>query len=197
MRTRHRAPAKVLGLRDMATRSKISQLPDEVRSALDTELVRNNFSNYKSLEEWLAHAGYEISKSAIHVYGQDLERRLSAIRASTIAAQAIAEAAPDDADNRSNAVMALVQTGVFDALIAYQESQDPKLTPERRLALLAKIGRGIADLSRASVNRAKWADEVKTKTEAAADRAERIARQGGLSAETTAAIRREILGIAA
>ncbi|MCY1381648.1 hypothetical protein D9M69_695810 [compost metagenome] len=62
---------------------------------------------------------------------------------------------------------------------------------------LPKVAKAVAELGRASVVQKKWAAEVRTKAEAAASQVEKIARKGGLNAETVAEIRREILGVAA
>lgn len=178
----------------MAKRSKISGFPPEVRAWLDQALADGNFSDYEALEAELAKRGYAIGKSSIHRYGQQLERKLAAVKASTEAARAIAQAAPDDADLRSAAVMSLVQTDTFNVLVALQEAEGAD--PVSRLKLLAKAAEAIAKLSRASVNQKKWEVEVNVKVKAAADAAAKIARRGGLTAEAVNNIRREILGIA-
>lgn len=178
----------------MAKRSKISTLPAAVRTWLDKALAEGNFSGYEQLEALLTAKGFAIGKSSIHRYGQKLESKLAAVRASTEAARAIAEAAPDDADLRSAAAMSLVQTEIFNVMVALQEANDAN--PEERLKLMAKAAKPLAELSRASVNQKKWEAEVKGKVKAAADAAERIAKKGGLSAASVDEIRKSILGIA-
>lgn len=179
----------------MAPRSKISTLPPDARSWLDKALAAGNFSGYEELEKLLAERGFTIGKSSIHRYGQQLENKLAAVRASTDAARAIADAAPDDADLRSAAAMSLVQTEIFNVMVALQEANTAD--PEARLKLMAKAAKPLAELSRASVNQKKWEAEVRTKLQAAADAAERIAKKGGLSAKSAAEIRKMILGVAA
>lgn len=177
----------------MAKRSKISGFPPEVRAWLDRSLAEGNFSDYEALEAELSKRGYQIGKSSIHRYGQQLERKLAAVKASTEAARAIAAAAPDDADQRSAAVMSLVQTETFNVLVDLQEAEQAK--PAERLKLLAKAAEAIAKLSRASVNQKKWEAEVTVKVKAAAAAAAKIAKRGGLTADAVNNIRREILGI--
>ncbi len=179
----------------MARRSKISTLPAEVRTWLDRALAAGNFSGYEQLETLLADKGFTIGKSSIHRYGQRLEQKLAAVKASTEAARAIAEAAPDDADLRSAAAMSLVQTEIFNVMVALQEAGD-EADPAERLKLMARAAKPLAELSRASVNQKKWETEVNTRIKAAADAAEKIARKGGLSASSVDAIRKSILGIA-
>ena len=67
----------------MGQRSKITALPKEVREWLDTALAEKNFAGYGQFEAELAARGYSVGKSSIHRYGAVLEKRLSAIKAST------------------------------------------------------------------------------------------------------------------
>ncbi|MCY1301166.1 hypothetical protein D9M70_507600 [compost metagenome] len=170
----------------MPPRSKVATLPPEVKAWLDQALADSNFSGYDALVEELAGRGYAISKSALHRYGQDFEERLSALRMASEQAKAIVIAAPDDEGSVNEALMRLVQEHLFKLLM----SEDGKID-------LPKVAKAVAELGRASVVQKKWAAEVRTKAEAAASQVEKIARKGGLNAETVAEIRREILGVAA
>lgn len=178
----------------MPARSKVIQLPEEIRAELDARLVRTGFSGYADLEAWLAEKGYQIGKSSLHRYGEQLEAKLAAIKDSTAAAAAIAEAAPDDADLRSAAVISLVQTEIFDMMIKLREA-DEETNPVRRMKILSAVAGNIAKLSRASVAQKKWEVEVRDRVRAAADAAERVARRSGLSDAAVTEIRQHILGI--
>ncbi|HGU1009463.1 TPA: DUF3486 family protein [Escherichia coli] len=180
----------------MARRSTIDKLPEEVRRWLERALTNSGFSGYAELEELMRDKGYLISRSAIHRYGQKIERRFTAIRAANEAARMLTEGAADDQDARSEAVIALIQTELFESIVQLQEAEDGKIDPQERVALLSKVAKNVATLSRASVNLKKFQQEVRAKAEAAASNAEKIARKGGLSAESVQALRREILGIA-
>lgn len=181
----------------MAKRSEVTGLPPEVRKWLDQTLAENNFSGYMQIAAALQDRGYAISKSSVHRYGQRLENRLAAIKASTEAAQAIVDASPDEGDARSEATMALVQTGLFEAMLAMQEDAD--MTPERRMKAFTSAMKSIALGSRASVNQKKWAVEVRERLEAklraASNEAESIAKDAGMSDATWSAIRAKFLGI--
>ncbi|MUT40806.1 terminase, partial [Acinetobacter baumannii] len=139
--------------------------------------------------------GYNVSKSSVHRYGQKVEQKLAAVQASTQAAMMIADAAPDDSDMRSSAVLSLVQTELFNALIALQESENPDADPADRIMLMAKAGKGIAEIAKASVNQKKWESEVKERVQAAAKEVDKIVKKSGLSKETANEIRKQILGI--
>lgn len=177
----------------MAKRSKIVALPPAVKAWLDKALVEGNFSGYAALEAELKARGYDIGKSSIHRYGTNLERRLSAIKASTQAAAAIAAAAPDDADLRSAAVISLIQTEVFETLVQVQKAEN--MNPVARMDALSKVAKNIATLTRASVGQKKWELEIRDKVKSAADAAAKIGRKGGLTKDAVDSIRREILGI--
>lgn len=179
----------------MPPANAIDQLPVDVKTWLDKALLEQNFSSYTTLADYLKGQGYALSRSSLHRYGQKLERRLSAIRASTEAARTLA-ANVDDAENHlSGSVISLVQTGLFETLLNLQEAESAEDAGER-VKLLSQAAKSIAEVSRASIANKKWQAEIRVKAEAAANRAEAIAKKGGLSAEAAEAIRREILGIA-
>ena len=181
----------------MGIRAKIEGLPEEVRRWLQRALTESNFSGYEALEGVLREQGYLISKSAIHRYGQKIERRFAAIKASTEAARMLTEGASDDQDARSEAVIALIQTELFESIVNLQEASEADVNPSDRVALLSKVAKNIATLTRASVGLKKFQSEVRAKARAAADSVVAVAKKGGLTADAVDSIRREILGIAA
>ncbi|BDY93848.1 hypothetical protein MUTS15_25050 [Escherichia coli] len=136
----------------MARRSTIEKLPEDVRRWLERALTESGFSGYNELESLLRERGYVISKSAIHRYGQKIERRYGAIRAATEAARMLTEGAADDQDARSEAVIALIQTELFESIVQLQEAEEGEVDPKERVALLSKVAKNVATLSRASVN---------------------------------------------
>lgn len=179
----------------MARASRVNSLPAEVKKWLDDALVEGNFSGYQALEEALKNKGYNISKSAIHRYGQRVERRMAAIRASTEAARLITESASDERDRRSEAVIAMIQTELFESILNMQEASDEETKTEERIKLLSAAAKNIATLTRASVGLKQFQQQVAERVEAAATNVEKIATKGGLSAESVELLRREILGI--
>lgn len=179
----------------MGQRSKITQLPAAVRAWLDETLAAKNFSGYERIEAELAERGYTIGKSSVHRYGSNLEKKLGAIKASTEAARLIAASAPDDADDRSSAVISMIQTEMFEVLVGMQEAEKAD-DPVSRAKLLSAVAKNMATLSRASVNLKRHALEIRGKAEAAAEAAAKIGKKGGLSSSAVDEIRREILGIA-
>jgi iron-sulfur cluster repair protein YtfE (RIC family) len=169
----------------MPPRSKVAALPAEVKAWLDKALADNNFSDYEALADELSGRGFAISKSALHRYGQNFEERLSALKMASEQARAVVAAAPDEEGAVNEALMRLVQEHLFKLLMSEGGQID-----------LPKVAKAVAELGRASVVQKKWQSEVRTKAEAAASQVEKIAKKGGLDADTVAEIRREILGVA-
>lgn len=181
----------------MARQSSITGLPDDVREWLNKALTEQNFSGYEALEAMMREKGFAISKSAIHRYGQKIERRFAAIKASTEAARIITEGAADDQDARSEAVIALCQTEIFEAMIGLQEATDEELSPLERMGAMSAVAKNIAALTSASIRQKQFKTTVQARAAEVADKAAKLASKGGLSAESVAEIKRSILGIAA
>ena len=189
----------------MGRKSTVSRLPVEIKTYIEAMLATGG----QTLDELItdlrerfpvqAHAGDLPSRSAIGRYGQKLERRLSAIRASTEAAKLIQAQAGDDKDARSEALTALVQTELFEAILALQEADDPEANPEDRVAMLSSAAKNIATLTRSSVNLKLFQAKVEKDTRErllAEQRAalDAMGNKGGVTDDTKRAIR-EALGI--
>lgn len=178
----------------MPAPSKIDLMEEHDRAELDRRIIANGFGGYVELAEWLNAQGYEIGKSAVGERGLRLKRKLSAIRASTEAAKMITQSAPDDADDRSNAIISLIQTEIFESLLSLQEAAEEE-DPAARVEILGKAAKNIATLTRASVARNKWAIEVRKKLDDAAADVKKIASNAGVSEETMAAIDARLQGV--
>jgi len=170
----------------MAQRSAVAQLPGEVREELERRLLRNAFSNYQDLADWLCEAGYEISKSSVHRYGRQFEQRMSALKVATDQAKTLAAEAGDDEGAMNEALLRLVQTKTFEILLELDEAEQTKN--------LSKIGHMVAELARASVTQKKWAEQVRAKIQ---QRADAYASRNGLSEKQAEDLRRELLGVVA
>jgi hypothetical protein len=187
----------------MARRGKIDALPADVRRWLERALTDSGFSGYEALEAMLGERGFSISKSAIHRYGQKIERRFAAIKASTEAARMLTEGASDDQDARSEAVIALVQTELFESILNLQEAAGENINPSDRLGLMSTAAKNIATLARASVNQKKFRLDEQARIEREA-RAKLLAEQeeklqemrgsDGMSEQMETRIRRILLG---
>ena len=188
----------------MGRKSTISRLPQDVKSYIEGKLAAGRLT----LDELIAdlherfpaqqQAGDLPSRAAVHRYGQKLERRLSAIRASTEAAKIIQAQAGDNTDARSEALTALIQTELFEAILNLQEADDPDADPSDRVGMLSMAAKNIATLTRSSVNlkqfQAKIESEARKKAfEDASQKASNSAKQQGMSAEGTKLLRAAIM----
>jgi len=171
----------------MPERSKIELLPDAVLNELNGELVKNRFSGYVALAQWLKDKGYAIGKSSLHRYGQKFEDKLATLKLSTDQARAVVTASPDDEGAMNEALMRLIQEKLFGILM--------DMNVDVKRINISSLAKSVAELARASVTQKKYAETVKEKAKAAVASVERIAKKGGLSKGAVAEIRREILGI--
>ncbi len=178
--------------------SAIDGLSPEQRAQFDSELIRRNFKDYTGLVEFLAASGLEISRSSAYRHGSKLQRRLQNVRNSTEAARLIAEAAPDDADLRSAAVISLVQSELFDVMVTLQDLDEAE--PFERVGLLKECARSVLDMTKASVLQKQWAEKANAKLidkllkmETEADGNKPGSRK--LDKETLKAVREEVYGL--
>lgn len=189
----------------MGRKSTIARLPADVKSYIEGKLAEGRLT----LDELLAdirdryptaHSdGVLPGRTALHRYGNKLERRLSAIRASTEAAKIIQAQAGDNKDARSEALTALIQTELFEAILDLQESDDPDMDVGERVGMLSTAAKNIATLTRSSVNLKQFQAKVEEDTrkrllEEQRAKLDAMGSKGGVTDETKQAIR-EALGI--
>lgn len=183
----------------MAPRSSMETLPENVRREFERRLIENGFSNYSELANWLNEQGYQISRSAAHRYGQRMERRFNKIKASTEAARIIADGASDKHDNRSEAIVAMLQSELFEVLVdisELDEDEETKLNPLAKFDLISEGARRIGGFVNASTRLKEYQAKTRAKAQAAADEVAKTIKKGGLSDDTAEQIRKQILGIA-
>lgn len=181
----------------MAKRSNIDMLPENIRLAFERRLAENGFANYTELTKWLNGQGYEVSRSAVHRYGQKIERRFASIKASTEAARLIAEGAADEGDARSEALMAMLQTELFDALVQIGEIPDEELNAVERFGMMAEGAKKVSGLISASTRLKQFQAALKEKmAQKFAELEAESAKQGsGIDADTLQRIRQEVYGV--
>lgn len=169
----------------MPPRSKVAQLPAEVKAWLDQALVENNFSGYEALSAELGERGFTIGKSALHAYGQGFEERLASLRMASEQAKAVVAAAPDDDGAVNEALVRLTQERLLHLLVA----------PEGKIDI-SKIGKTVSELVKASVAQKKFAAETEARRAAlqeAANRIDTAAQARGLTAEEASFWRQQVL----
>lgn len=183
----------------MGRESSIDQLIEEDKKWLDKKLMDKGFCGYEEIARILAERGYNISKSSVHRYGQKLENKLAAIQASTQAAMLFQEHIKDDGDGLGSVVLSMIQSEYFNCFVALQELGED-IKPEKRLEILAKVSKGVAEISKASVNQKKWELEIRRRVreellQEQAERLEQISTEQGMDAEQVRFWREEFLGV--
>ena len=120
---------------------------------------------------------------------------MSEVRKTSQMAKAWTESDQDETGALLDATARIIQDHLLRISIALRKNEDTD--PEESAKHVATIGRALADLGRVSLSQKKWAKEQRMDlARQAADVAEKVARRGGLAAETVDQIRKEILGIA-
>ena len=140
--------------------------------------------------------GESVSKSALHRYGSQFEKRMAQLKMSNEQARALVDASPDDEDKLGAAVIRLTQDRIFQLLV------DLEIDPES--VDVNKLFKNAAEIGKASVTQKKFTMEARAAIEDAARKKvleeqraklEAMPTKGGVTTETKAAIR-EALGIA-
>lgn len=181
--------------------SKIAQLPEEIREWLHKAFVQRAFGDIEAITEALraklqeAGVAVYIGKSAVGAESQKVKRAQESIRATTEAARIIAETSKDDGDDRSAAVMALLQADFFEVLLKMREAGE-EVDDDLRLGRLVDASLAMARLSKSRIAQAEWRGEVMKRAKTEADAVAKIAKAGGMSKDQVNEIRARILGIA-
>lgn len=181
--------------------SKIAKLPEDVREWLHKTFVERAFGDIAGVTEELraklqeAGVAIYIGKSAVGAESQKVKRAQEAIRATTEAARIIADTSKDDGDDRSAAVMALLQADFFEVLLKMREAGE-EVDDDLRLGRLVDASLAMARLSKSRIAQAEWKAEVTKRAKSEADAVAKIAKAGGLSKDQVNEIRARILGIA-
>lgn len=165
-------------------RSKVSiELPRELREAVDRMLIEGE--TYEAISDYLAEKGFEIGKSSIGRYGKDFLETCRRVRIVTDQARQIVSG-PEDGLILEESGAKLLLSRILE-MITFGEVEPDKI---------AALSSAVARLQSAGVQREKLKEVRRQATEAAASVAEKTLSAQGMSRESIAAIKREILGIA-
>ena len=131
-------------------------LPQEVRDELERRIAERAFSGYEELAGWLQGQGYQIAEESVQRYGARLRQKIESLEQSAQQANAIAGAAPEGRATIVNATIDLLNERVFSALIEAEQIEQGDLV---------RLSRTVADLSRISITRQRWTQEVRSRLE--------------------------------
>lgn len=146
----------------MPRRSKVYDLPAELRDELNAQLVANGFQHYEQLADWLVARGHQIGKSALHRYGQDMQEEFEAAMSDVKKATELARAwVSGDADEQAALVDANARIAQESLLRILMELRKAEHEPEKAAKHIAQVTRALADLGRVSLSQKKWAREIR------------------------------------
>lgn len=192
----------------MPRRSKIkSDVPADLRQALNAELVARGFSDYAALTEWLNDEldkrGLDVRVSVMSTnrYGQGFEAEFNAEMAEAnqmlhIARHAIAQGEDTEGVVRE-ATARVLQTRLLKLTTALKQAETSGDDVHKIAETTTKITRALADLGRMDIASQKYKTEIrKAMALEAANAATQTAKDAGVSEETIQRIRRDVLGMA-
>lgn len=176
--------------------SKIDQLPDDLRDRLH-ELLRGGMSQQAILDQinkLCAEAGSDtISRSGLSRYATRMEQIGSRIRESREIAEVwVAKLGTAPTSDIGKLLQEIVRTLAFDMMMTASESgqpMEPKALNQMALAMTRIEQAAMASHKRETEIRKAFAAEI-------ADAAEQALANQGMTANTIATIKKEILGIA-
>lgn len=181
----------------MPRRSKVYDLPPEIRDELNAKLVANGFQDYEGLEKWLAEQGFEIKKSSIHRYGQlkkeEFEEAMADVKKASELARAYVSGDPDEQNALLDANARIAQEGLLRIQIALRKLETE---PEKAAKHIAQVTRALADLGRMSITQKKWAAEIRgQERERAANLVAETALAQGMNEDQARFWREKVLGV--
>lgn len=145
----------------MPPRNKVYDLPPEIRDELNEKLVSTGFQGYSALAEWLAERGYNVSRSSVHRYGQDLQEEfedaMGDVRKTTELAKAMAADQEDESGHLIDATARMVQDQLLRITIAMRKAEQD---PAKAAKQLGSVTRALAEIGRVSLGQKKWAREI-------------------------------------
>lgn len=194
----------------MGKRSAIEALPEALRIELAQGLKGSGWGDIDGWTAWLAEQGYEISRSAVGRFNAKNKKRFEEAWADAEQTAALAKILVANNDDnsamlRANEILAgdglmRIQLSLRDLESSIEEMENPEDAASFKLQLAkAQTGvmRGVADLNRAGIARAKWEAEIKAKIDKsmAALESQTGGGPGKLDAQTLQAVREQVYGI--
>lgn len=180
--------------------SKIDLLPESIRDALH-QMLRDKRHTQEEIREAIntlidqheLPGDMQLSRTGLNRYASRMEAIGSKIRASREMAEIwAAKLGSAPTSDVGKLLMEFVKTLAFETTMTLSEGDDP--VAPKALGQLALVAQRIEAAQMVSHKREKEIRQAFAEEAAAA--AEKITKQAGLTAETAATIRREILGIA-
>ena len=186
---------------------KIKRMSRELKEKLDSMLSAGEVKTSMQLKEWLGKNGFEISHRCIDDYRRKFERSLEAVRLATEQARLVCKQTSGDNDEMQGALMRLVQTRLFEVLVAantretrrnriaaQQGSGDVAPTQRVTPVNITALARCVSGLARAETEHRKTIEHMRAGVAVAEKKLEE-ARVKGLSKNAADQIKAVLLEI--
>lgn len=183
------------------TKSKVQQLPEHIKSELNALIRLGSMSQKDMLEQintLIEAAGLpdedKLSRSGLNRYSLRMEQTGARIREARETAEVwTAKLGQAPTSELGKMLQEFVRTMAFETSMKLMDDPDKVVDP-KALGQLALV---VQRIEAAAMSSHKVEKEIRAAAlEEAAAAAEKISNKAGLTAETAAAIKREILGIA-
>jgi hypothetical protein len=182
---------------DMATRSKVDQLPETLRERI-AGLLREGVTLDAIMGVLDGLGVTEISRSSLGRWAARQSAWRDRLTRSRETARMLVQETGKDEGRTAQANLEMMQELVLQTLIATGEGEGATLDAKT----MATLARMLDDLAAAQRKQQDFVVKIRDEAEARAKKAaagavERVGRERGLSAETVQAIRAQILGVKA
>lgn len=172
----------------MGQTSAIRRLDPRIRESVDSA-IREGRATIDQIVSLIQQHGVEVSRSAVGRYKQKAESQMERYReAQEVAKVWIGKLQANPEGDVGRLLSEMLRT------VAWQTMGDMESAGPQEIMLLAKAIKDLASADKLTTERILKARQDATK--AAADAAVVVAKAKGLSADTVAELRREILGVA-
>jgi Protein of unknown function (DUF3486) len=174
-------------------RSKIAKLPVAVRDAIVAALEAGK--SYDEITHAIGAMGADVSRSAIHRFGQSHQKTIDKIKAQREIARAMAldlNAMGDDRQGRL--LIEMLQLLISRATMHAVNEDESEAFDSKELFFISQAVKSLQQASTIDTDREA---KIKMSTlKAAATAVDMVAKERGLTADTVLAIRQRILGVA-
>ncbi len=185
----------------MPRASTVEQLPPDILERLHELLRDPRVSQLQAVAEinavLEAQGERPVSKSAVNRYAVRMDRVGERLRQSReVAEMWIAKMGAQPQGQVGHLINEMLRTMAFDLTIKLQEGELTAETMPEVIDMLKQLSLSVVRLERAASENVKREQEIREQArKEAADAAEQVARQGGLSADSVQQLRLAILGV--
>ena len=177
----------------MPNNSVFDNLTEAEIAEIEAEIKQRNFKDYAGLVALLEERGFGISISSLWRRGKSMKDRLEAVKRSTEKAIAISKAVKDEGIDLSSATTSIIQEQLFNTINDYYD--DGSLEINEKISMLSKAAKTASDLTKSQITLTEYKEKINARVAATTEKITQTAKSAGVSQETIAIIRRDLLGI--